>query len=296
MIRNGFPFLWNHQAATAYKSFLRNHLVGVLRAEKRPMTGIDAHNNEILDNIANWRRKPLLREVYRGFHETIDSHLADRSFGAVVEIGSGVADITEVIPNCIRTDLFQHPWIDHVENAYALSFGNESASNLILFDVFHHLRYPGTALDEFHRVLAPRGRVLIFEPCLSALGWIVYGLLHREPIGIREQIHWEAPDGWEATELDYYAAQGNATRIFVHREVNVGDFGWNVTKVMRLCSISYVASGGYSKPQMVPQRALPIMRRIDRILSCMPRLFSTRLLVILEKTDETEALAGGGAR
>lgn len=249
------------------------------------MIDIYAHNQEIQDNIANWKRKPLLREIYRGFHETIAGHLADRSLGAVVELGSGVADITEVIPNCVRTDLFSNPWIDRVENAYDLSFGNESVSTLILFDVFHHLCYPGTALREFHRVLAPGGRVLIFEPCLSLLGWVVYGLLHREPLGLREQIQWEAPAGWAPKDVGYYAAQGNATRIFLRREVDLSSFGWKVLMVKRLSSISYVASGGYSKPQIYPSCALPIMRSIDSVLSIMPQLFATRLLAVVEKTN-----------
>jgi hypothetical protein len=252
------------------------------------MIEVGAHNQEIQANIEYWERKPLLREIYRGLHEGIASQLANRS-GLVVELGSGVADITEVIPNCVRTDLFPNPWIDHKENAYDLSFHDQSVSNLILFDVFHHLRYPGVALREFRRVLVFGGRVIVFDPCLSILGWVVYGLLHREPVGLRQRIQWEAPTGWRPTDLDYYAAQGNATRVFLRREVDVGAFGWKTILAKRICSISYVASGGYSKPQMYPTRALPIMRRVDRMLENIPRVFGTRLLVVLEKTDAEPA-------
>ncbi len=259
------------------------------------MSDVEVHNQEIQANIANWKRKPLLREIYRGFHEAIASQLAAGTSGSVVELGSGVADIRDVIPNCVRTDLFPNPWIDRVENAYALSFGEQSVSNVILFDVFHHLRYPGAALKEFRRVLASRGRVIIFDPCLSAAGWVVYGALHKEPVGIREQIEWDAPAGWSPTNVDYYAAQGNATRIFLRREIDISDFGWNVITTKRLCSISYVASGGYSGPQMYPTRVLPIMRAIDMLLDRMPRIFATRLLVVLEKMDDAEPSAGGDA-
>ena len=51
-------------------------------------------------------------------------------------------------------DLFSNPWLDRRENCYAMNFADGSVSHLILFDVWHHLRYPGTALREFHRVLA----------------------------------------------------------------------------------------------------------------------------------------------
>ena len=92
-----------------------------------------------------------------------------------------------------------------------------AVSDLILTDVFHHLKYPGTALNEFQRVLQKGGRVIMLEPCISALGLIVYGALHAEPIAITKEIEWFAPEDWSPESVDYYAAQGNASRIFVGR-------------------------------------------------------------------------------
>lgn len=233
----------------------------------------------------------MLRRIYRSFHLAISTQLKNCSSGMVVELGSGISDITEVIPQCIRTDLFPHPWADRVENAYNLSFSEHSVSNLILFDVFHHLRYPGAALNEFRRVLISQGRVIIFEPYISLLGWIVYGLLHREPVRFNKPIQWDSPPGWNAKDLGYYAAQGNATRIFLRREIDVSAFGWNVILTKRMSSISYVASGGYSRPQMYPTHALPIMQKIDRVLDHIPFVFCTRLLVVLQKMDRAEQIA-----
>jgi len=88
-----------------------------------------------------------------------------------------------VIPDCVRTDLFPFPWIDRVENAYRLSFGDETLANLFMVDVFHHLRYPGAALQEFWWVLRVGGRLILLEPALSILGYLIYGLLHPEWIG-----------------------------------------------------------------------------------------------------------------
>lgn len=178
------------------------------------MASIDRHNQEILQNAGAWQQKPALRAIYKTFHQAIAAHLAPIS-RPTVELGSGVADIQRVIPGCIRTDIFPNPWIDRVENAYALSFAAHSLANLILFDVFHHLRCPGTALQEFWRVLAPGGRAILFEPCVSLLGLLVYGVLHPEPLALNQDIEWHAPPGWRANQLDYYAAQGKASRIFL---------------------------------------------------------------------------------
>ena len=248
------------------------------------MIAVDRHNEEIQRNFDLWRRKPSLRKAYRNFHETIAAALPASRTGIIAELGSGVPNISEVIPGCLRTDLFPNPWLDQVENAYALSFPDGSVSALVLFDVFHHLRYPGTALAEFRRALMPGGRVIVFDPCVSLLGRLVYGALHAEPLGLGQHIEPSAPAGWSPAGVDYYAAQGNATRVFLGNELEVAEMGWRVVTTRRMSAISYVLSGGYSRPQMYPDWAYPLLRRVDRIADAFPRLCATRLLVALEKT------------
>jgi SAM-dependent methyltransferase len=188
-----------------------------------------------------------------------------------------------VLPDCLRTDLFPYPWIDQIENAYTLSFEDESVSDLILSDVFHHLKYPGTALRELHRVLRKGGRVILLEPCISALGLVVYGLLHVESIAITKPIQWFAPTDWSPEDIDYYAAQGNASRIFLGTKFRSQLRDWQTIKAIRLSAISYAASGGYSKPQLYPTSALPLIKKLEKILDPLPALFATRLIVILQK-------------
>ena len=241
------------------------------------------HNEEIARNLEHWNRKPSLQKSYRAFHQLIAHHLAESAEGLIVELGSGIGNIKETIPDCLRTDLFPNPWVDQVENAYQLSFSDDSVSNLIMFDVFHHLRYPGTALAEASRVCAPGGRLIIFEPCVSLLGRLVYGPLHNEPLALNEEITWQAPDGWSAVDVDYYAAQGNAGRVFLGDEHQELLKPWEIVHSQRLSAVSYVATGGYSMPRLYPDFAYPLMRGMDRILDYLPRLFATRLLVVLEK-------------
>jgi len=245
--------------------------------------GIHLHQDSIEKNSEYWNRKPLLQTLYGDFYRLVAKNLSNLSESRVVELGSGLGNIHEVIPNCLRTDLFPNPWIDQIENAYALSFPDETISDLILTDVFHHLKYPGTALKEFLRVLRRGGRVIMLEPCLSALGLLVYGVLHDEPIAVTQNIEWEAPAGWSPERVDYYAAQGNASRIFLGKDFRhrLGD--WQKLETVRLSAIAYAASGGFSKPQLYPTAALPLIRKLENILNLFPSLFATRLLVILEK-------------
>lgn len=245
--------------------------------------GIFLHQGSIEKNHDHWNRKPLLQLVYQDLYRSVANHLSGLPDPKIVELGSGLGNIQLVLPDCLRTDLFPYPWIDQIENAYNLSFEDESVSDLILSDVFHHLKYPGTALRELHRVLRPGGRVILLEPCLSALGLLVYGLLHVEPIAITKPIQWFAPADWSPDSIDYYAAQGNASRIFLGRKFRPRLRDWHTIKAIRLPAISYAASGGYSKPQLYPTSALPLMKKVEKILDPLPALFATRLIVILQK-------------
>lgn len=244
---------------------------------------LERHDDEMLENRARWAAKPVLRRIYRDFHRRIAAHLAGVP-GETVELGSGMGSITEVIPHCVRTDLVKHPWIDRVENAYQLSSADTTVANLILFDVFHHLRYPGTALDEARRVLVPGGRVLLFEPFISALGLLVYGAFHHEPVALRDPIAWRAPAGWHPGLDTYYAAQGNATRLFFARRPKPDLAGWRVVHRSRLPALSYVGSGGFRGRPLYPDALYPALRGLDLLCTPLPWLLATRCLVVLEKT------------
>ena len=244
---------------------------------------IEQHNVEIQRNREAWARKPMLREVYHKFYRQIATRIDPRISGPIVELGSGVGRIKEIIPQCVTTDLFPNPWLDRQENCYQLSFGDRSVAHLILFDVWHHLRYPGTALREFHRVLATGGRLILFEPAASFVGRLVYHFFHHEPVAVRDPITWEAPAGFTAADADYYAAQGSATRLFWWGEGRDRLTGWRVAEMCPLISFDYFLSGGFSGPQLGGRFLHSLMRGFDVVAAPLPRAFAARLVVVLEK-------------
>lgn len=248
-------------------------------------TSREKHNTEIQKNFKHWQSKPVLRKIYQCFYKLIVEHLQNDINGKIVEIGSGIGNLKMVIPNCLSTDIFPNPWIDQVENAYQLSFSNNSVSNLILFDVWHHLEFPGNALQEFHRVLVPGGRVIIFEPAMSLLGFVVYGFFHHEPVRFFKKIKWRAPKGFSFKDAAYYTAQGNAARVFRSNKFSKFLSDWKIITTKRISSISYVASGGYSGRQLYPDCFYPLMTFIDRLCDYLPQLFATRLLIVIEKKN-----------
>lgn len=242
------------------------------------------HERNARQNRARWEAKPVLREVYGDSYRRIFAHVREDIPGVIVELGSGIANIKAFRPDVITTDVFPGPGIDRVEDAYALGFQDRSVSNLILFDVWHHLEYPGSALDEFRRVLCEGGRIILFEPAVSATGLLVYGLFHREPLGLGRALTWRAPQGTDLGARPYFAAQASASRVFMSPSGQGRMLpGWKLVSAERLASISYVMSGGYSGPALYTLGMLPFMRKVDQLAGRLPGLFATRLLVVLEK-------------
>ena len=182
------------------------------------------------------------------------------------------------MPQALGTDLFPNRWLDLVCDGYELPFRDGSLSHLILFDVFHHLRAPNAFLREARRVLTEGGRLILFEPYISWFSFPVYALLHHEPVAWRRPIDF-------ADQLprprDYYAAQGNATRLFFRREKPAWPAGWSVFHAEAFAGFSYLLSGGFSKPALYPARWLPCLQRFDQGCSRWPRLLGARCLIAL---------------
>ncbi len=244
------------------------------------------HNREIHANVRRWENKPLLRAIYATFYAEIGRRIQRDESGLIVELGSGIGHLKEAIPECLATDLFENPWLDRVENAYCLNFRDGSVSNLVLCDVWHHLQYPALALREFHRVLTPNGRLILLEPAMGWMGRIIYGLFHREPLGLNEPIAWEPPAGLKAADFPYFAAQSRAWEMFRPSQLPPQLANWKNEEVLFWSSLDYIASGGFRGPQLYPLAMWPMVRGLDRVLSRFPWLFASRMLVVLSKKWE----------
>jgi SAM-dependent methyltransferase len=243
---------------------------------------LEQHNHEIHQNFEFWNKKAVLRKVYSQFYRQIAARVSPAARGLTVELGSGMGNIKEHVPDCVTTDIFPNPWLDRVEDAYQLSFGDGTVGNLILFDVWHHLQYPGTALREFDRVLGPNGRLIVFEPAMGLVGRFVFGRFHHEPLGMENEIEWDAPADFSSRDCAYYAAQGNASRVFGSAAFRDKLRHWRVAEIQYFAGLAYVASGGFRGPQLYPTALLPCFNLVDSLLSRIPKLAS-RMLVVLEK-------------
>lgn len=243
----------------------------------------EQHNREINENRSAWRQKRVLRLAYGALYEAIRGQIDPALCEPIVELGSGMGNIKEFVPQCITTDIFPNAEVDLVENAYALNFDDSSLGHLILFDVWHHIEFPANALAEFRRVLVPGGRVILLEPSMSPVGRFVYGRFHHEPLGFETEFPREVRGLDLKRDTRYFAAQSSCHRLIKKKELPELLDGWETVTIREIPAFAYLASGGFRGPALYPQALYPIVRGIDRICSLCPGMFSARLLCTLKK-------------
>lgn len=208
-----------------------------------------------------------------------------------MELGSGIGNIREVIPQAARTDLFPNPWIDRTEDIYQLSMASGTCANLILFDVFHHLEYPMDALDACRRVLRPGGRVLVFDHAMSLAGFLFSKFVHHEKAGFNRPFRLRESETKGSEPPNYYADHANADRILCRgfRELLAKD--WRMVETIKMPALAWLASGGYRGPCWIQNPEGYGWRLGEALLSQMPAIFALRLLVVLEKNPADKKIS-----
>lgn len=240
------------------------------------------HRQEVSACYKRWKAKPLLQQVYGDFYQRIGRYCIADPHRPTVEVGSGFGAIKNFLPDCITSDFAKNNWTDRIENVYQLSFSDGSIANLLMLDVFHHLEFPGSALNECRRVLRKGGRLVLLEPAVSWLGILVYGLFHHEPLGLNAPTEWIRPPQSLVENDRYYANQSNAHRVFCGSRYRNLLTDWQIVSLIQTADFSYIASGGFQKLQLYPQWAYRFVKQLDRWLDRLPIVFATRMLIVLE--------------
>lgn len=205
--------------------------------------------------------------------------------GLTVEVGGGAGNLKEFSPHVLCTDVVRMPWLDALVDAQHLPFRNTSVSNIVLFDVLHHLENVRYFFDEALRVLVPNGRIIIMDPYVSALSWPIYRFLHPEPMDFRrDPFLIVAP---EASRRPFDANQAVARIVFERSYERFRYLYPAFSKIAheRLAFFAYPLSGGFDHPSLVPLWAMDGLLRFEQWCRHLGRLLAFRLLVVLEKTS-----------
>ncbi len=238
-------------------------------------------NERVIDqHRAGWEAKPSLRAVYEDLHRRSLSWCKD---GELLEIGGGSGHIKSFAPHAICLDIQQAPWLDVVADAHQLPFADASFENIVMLDVLHHLAYPRAFLAEALKILKPGGRLIIIEPGVSPLSWLVYNLLHDEPATLGADLWNDTPQTGALPEeanqaIPHLLFYSNAKRL-------AAEFpDMHVLERRRLSLWAYPMSGGFKPWSLIPSGWVkPVLKIEEAVMPVLGPLAAFRMMVVVEK-------------
>lgn len=227
-------------------------------------------------------RKPILRTLYSEWYAQIRAGLAP---GLTIEVGSGPASLKESCPDVVTTDVVWCPWLDLTMDAQALALLDHSVSNIVLCDVLHHLKAPGSFFREAARVLRKSGRIVLLDPYISPFSRIVNALFHEEPVDLTVDPLSLQANGTSTGEDPFHANQAFATVLFWR------DLGRTMDRLPEFKLVSrsrtgflrYPLSGGFGHHSLIPGWAFAYLEPVDRWVAGLAWLIAFRTMVVLER-------------
>jgi hypothetical protein len=241
------------------------------------------HKKIVSKNKETYKKKKLIELIYNDYYKNINQFIYKNKNQKILELGSGGSNIKVIIKKCITSDQFKDKNIDRVENIYKINFKNFSISNLILIDVFHHLKFPSLALKEMHRVLIKNGRVIMLEPAMGLIPRIVYKIFHYEPNGFNLKINFNEIPKKIPKSAQYFAAQSLPWRAFFLNKLDLKS-KFKIRLIKPTSDFAFLFSGGYSYKALYPKFLYSFVKLIDKILTSISvKIFSARMLIVLEK-------------
>ena len=230
---------------------------------------------------SRWVKKHALRKVYQDLYK----RMAAASLpGKSLEIGAGIGNLELQIENLFRIDIQKSPDVHVVADAHYLPFGNNTFSNVILFDVLHHLECPLIFLAEAERVLIPGGRVIMIEPGITPLSRLLYSLGHEEPVDMT----WDprVPCKPRRGKDPYESNQAIPTLLFKKYFHVLGEsaISLNILENHWLSLFSYPLSGGFKAWSLIPDSWVdPLLKIEEKLLPRLGRIMAFRLMIVLKK-------------
>lgn len=230
--------------------------------------------------------KPILQaHLNNWYQELLPAERETRNLpGSVVEIGSGAGFLERLIPEVIKTDIVETPFVSRVEDACSLTFQNKSVRALFATGVFHHMKEPAKFLNEAERVLVNGGRLVLVEPHNT----------FPQKILCKALDHWEYFDdkitSWDSQESDVMTHANLALPwvVFVRdAEIFHKRFPTLRIKAIRYHSLFiHLLSGGTSFKPFVPNYTVPLWQTIEKLMSPMMKLMGTSMTIDIEKIEQ----------
>lgn len=220
------------------------------------------------------QQKKILRLIYQEWYAKLKSTLPAGK-GSVVEIGSGAGFLSNVIPECITSDVFYNQWTTLVLDGQHLPFADQSLRAIMMIDVLHHLPLVRKFLNSAARCVRAGGVMSMVEPWVTPWSKIFFRYFQSEPF-LPKSKTWEfAKNGplsganialpWILFERDHYLFE----REFPQ---------WQIQRLDPIMPFTYLLSGGVSMRSLMPAFTYSFWHAIEKAFA---RLTSMALFAII---------------
>jgi SAM-dependent methyltransferase len=235
------------------------------------------------DYHKSWNKKPVLRAIYNDLYQKIENATLS---GDTLEIGGGIGNLHIHSGRLIKTDIQHSSEVNVVADAQQLPFNNETFSNIVLFDVLHHLQCPLLFFAEAKRVLKPGGRIIMMEPGITPISKLLYKMGHEEPV----EMSWNMNDPCKVdADKDPYESNQAIPTILFKRDLKLflaTVKGFKVNSLDWLSLFAYPLSGGFKSWSLLPYKWVHTILKIEeKLLPFLGSLMAFRLMVVLEKDE-----------
>src|SRR5215510_3337406 len=232
-------------------------------------------------NLRQWERKPSLRAVYHDLYRKMASECRS---GLTLEIGGGSGNFKQYRQDVVTSDITRAPWLDLVADAQSLPFKENVFSNIVMFDVLHHIEFPRAFFAEAQRVLIPGGRIVMAEPAITPISRFFYRFVHQEPFDFSAD---PLLEGKTSPDKDPYSGNQAIATLLVKRypqRLTLLFPDLRLRQVRWLSLFAYPLTGGFKPWCLIPLPAVsPLLRLEDAVSQTIGRLLGFRVLITIEK-------------
>ena len=223
--------------------------------------------------------KPFLKRLYLEFYSHLGREVPDPDVKRIVELGSGGGFIKEIYPSVITSEILQLDGVDVVFSALQMPFASATVDAFFMIDVFHHVPDSARLLSELERCLKPGGTVVLIEPANTLWSRFCYTRFHHEAFD--PQAGWTLEEGRALS-----CANGALPWIVFLRDrdrLRRDAPGLRVTEIRPHTPIRYLASGGLSMRQLVPNWAFVPLTVFEHLLSALNPLVGMFYKIVIRK-------------
>jgi SAM-dependent methyltransferase len=239
---------------------------------------------KLLEHRAIWETKPVLRDLYKQeFFERLIAACVEG--GRNLEVGAGPGLLKQFAPATLSSDIVWCPWLDISLDAHHMPFGDHLFDNIIGLDVLHHLSAPIQFFQEVTRVLRVGGRLVVIEPWITPVSFVIYRYFHQEECELSVN-PLRSSSLWRSKKKPF---EGNQAIPYLLLERHYLDFqqqcrDLEVIQLERFCLFGYLLSMGFRRVSLLPQPLYVVISAFEKWSRPMwERLASLRALIVLEK-------------